>query len=133
VTPEEMNAYQKAGVREPRILVSDLDEGDHTLTTGYNLDGGGSLHAYVMNDEIHVLVYDHNNAVISYRHSDAMEVTALRPSKRAYPHTTNSTFAWLMRSIDQALSFPANFDWSRDWVREEMAAEPFKDKTHRNF
>jgi hypothetical protein len=132
MTPEQLASYNRTGGGDPKIHVSDLDAGDHTLTTGYNLDYAGDLHAYVMDDEIHVVVYDEKR-LLHHQFGDAVAAIQLRPSKRAYPHTTNETFALLMRNAGEPLTFLGNFDWERDWVRAEMAAEPFKAPTHLDF
>ena len=131
MTPEQLAAY-RGSWDHPRLHVSDLDEGNHTLTTGYNINYEGYVHVYVMDDEIHLLVHD-GNRVLHHEHGDALPAINLRPSKRAYPHTTNETFARLMRSVGEPLTFLGNFNWDEDWVRAAMAMEPFKDPTHLDF
>lgn len=132
MTPEQLDAYHRSGDGDPRLHVSDLDAGDHTLTTGYQVNGGGTIHVYVMDDEINVLIYD-SRGIVFHEQGDAVPAINMRPSKRAYPHTTNETFALLMRNAGEPLTFLGNFNWDQDWVREEMAEEPFKAPTHLDF
>jgi hypothetical protein len=132
MTPEQYDAYRRSGSGDPRLHVSDMDAGDHTLTTGYNVDNSGRVHVYVMDDEIHLLVHD-GKRILRHEWSDAMSAVNLRPSKRAYPHSTNETFARLMRNAGEPLTFLGNFNWDLGWVREEMAMEPFKAPTHLDF
>jgi hypothetical protein len=132
MTPEQLDAYHRTELGDPRIHVSALDAGDHTLTTGYNANGGGNVHVYVMDDEIHLLIHD-GKRMLRHEWSDVLSAIILRPSKRAYPHTTNETFAHLMRNAGEPLTFLGNFDWDTDEARAEMAAEPFKAPTHLDF
>ena len=133
MTPEQYEAYRKTVAQGPFINVSDLDAGDHTLTTGYEIDHAGEMHVYVIGGEIHVVTYQGGKLLNHEEYLDRAPAHLLRPSKRAYPHTTNETFALLMRNADAALTFLGNFDWDRDWVREEMKTEPFKAPTHLNL
>lgn len=132
MTPEQLEKYNRESWGHPRLHVSDLDEGDHTLTTGYNVNGEGYVHVYVMDDEIHLLVHD-GKRVLHHEQGDVLEAIKVRPSKRAYPHTTNETFARLMRNTGEPLTFLGNFNWDEGWVRTEMAMKPFKASTHLDF
>lgn len=109
MTPEQLASYREAEVRGPRIHVEDLDVGDHTLTTGYNLDGTGDVHVYVMDDLIHLVIYQ-GDRLIHHWSGESADPVNLIPSKRAYPHTTNETFALLMRGLGHPLTFIGNFD-----------------------
>jgi hypothetical protein len=133
MTPEQYESYRKTVAQGPLIQVSDLDAGDHTLTTGYDVDSAGEMHVYVMDEVIHVATYQRKVLLDHEQYEGRAVAHLLRPSKRAYPHTTNEIFALLMHNADAQLTFLGYFDWDQDWVRAEMAAEPFKAPTHLDF
>ena len=129
MTPEELETYNRTTAQEPQIHVGQLNDWDHTLVTGYNSDGGGDVHAYVMDGMIHVVTY-RDRKLLHHAAGDAMWPIDLRPGKRAYPHTTDLLFAMRMRNAGEPLTFLGHFDWDTDTVRKEMAARPFKAPTH---
>lgn len=133
MTPEQLRTYRAIRAADIHIHAADLDDiGDHTLTTGYNANSRLYVHVYVMGEDIHLLVHD-GKRILRHEWSSALAAASLRPSKRAYPHTTNEAFAYLMKNAGEPLPFLGNFDWDQDWVRAEMAMEPFKAPTHLDF
>lgn len=129
--PEQYAAYQRGLSQGPFIDIADLDTGDHTLVVGYTIERN-DFHAYVMDDEIHVVVHD-QGYVINHNWGATIQAELLRPSKRAYPDATNETFAHLMRAAGKPITFLGRFDWGSDSVRERAAMDGFKDKTHLNL
>lgn len=131
MTPEQYEAYKRSQIVGPFINIRDLDAGDHTLTVGYTVERN-DFHAYVMDDRIHVIVYDRNN-LLSHEWGEMMHADRLRPSKRAYPDATNEIFALLMRNTGEPITFLGFFNWDSDQVRQRAAMGDLKDKTHLDF
>lgn len=129
---QEFENYQGTARCAHTISVEDLDDGDHTLAYGYTCDRD-TWHAYVFNDEIHVLIYPHQGDPLLHRHARTMDTEDLRPDKRVYPDTVNEIFARLMRNEGTELPFLGNFDWTTPDVARRAAKMPFKGKTHLDF
>jgi hypothetical protein len=128
MTPEELEDYYRSDA-EDKVYARDLGGEDRTLTTGYELDHGGDVHVYLMDGEIHWLLSSQGR-IVRHESNKSFPAHHLRPSKRAYPHTTDPVFAQLMRQTGEPLAFLGRFDWNHDRVRTEMAMEPFKGPTH---
>ena len=89
-----------------------LPAGDRTLTYGYDLDRD-TVHVYTFGDQIvarrYTRVYHEASGAYVSRtasvHAGAsLPASVLRPSKRAYPDSTNPEFAHLMASVGVRLS-----------------------------
>lgn len=89
-----------------------LPAGDRTLTYGYDLDRD-TVHVYAFGDQIvarrYTRVYHEASGAYVSRtasvHAGAsLPASVLRPSKRAYPDSTNPEFAHLMASVGVRLS-----------------------------
>lgn len=125
-------AYRDTSATARSIRIDDLDAGVYTLAYGYTCDRD-TWHAYVMNDEIHVLVYPYRGAPLSHEHGPSMEADRLRPNKRVYPDTVNETFARLMREAGAELPFIGNFDFTTPDTVRRAGMGVFKGKTHLDF
>lgn len=89
-----------------------LPEGDRTLTYGYDLDRD-TVHVYTFGDQIvarrytrvrHSVSNSYVYQTVSVHAGTSLPATVLRPSKRAYPDSTNPEFAHLMASVGVRLS-----------------------------
>ncbi len=125
-------AYQAGAANTPTIHIDDLNAGDHTLAFGYTCDRD-TWHAYVMDNEIHILVYPYRGDPLSYERGFDIEAERLRPDKRVYPDTVNETFARLMREAGAELPLIGNFNFTTADVIRRQGMGAFKGKTHLDF
>jgi hypothetical protein len=111
-----------------------VNVGDHerTLAYGYTTDRD-TWHAYVMDGELHVLVYPYKGAPLGHLHGPSLDGEVLRPNKRVYPDTVDPLFARLMAEIGFELPFLGNFDFGTPDALRRAEMGPFKGKTHYDF
>lgn len=129
---EQYAVYQAVAASPTTINIRDLDEGDYTLAYGYTCDRD-TWHAYVLDEQIHVIVYTYAGHVLEHRQGAAVPVKMLRPNKRVYPDTVNETFARLMFDAGFELPFIGNFDFATPDAVRRQGMGPFKGKTHLDF
>jgi hypothetical protein len=111
-----------AAAHVPVVTLDEVGNSDRTLAFGYTCERH-TWHAYVHDNEIHVVVYDNRYdgpVVVAHHHGAALEAHLLQPDKRVYPNRTEFAFAILMAAKGFHLPFtrysdPERFDSSRTY------------------
>jgi hypothetical protein len=133
----EYEEYRGTVANPGKISIRDLDDGDYTLAYGYTVDRY-TWHAYVADDEIHVIVYSNGVRGLSFlvahgNYGSEALPEVLRPNRRVYPDTVNKTFAYLMRDAGCELPFISYFDFDSHDVARRAGRTPWVGKTHFDF
>lgn len=91
---------------EPRLSAAELMIGSdgHTLGYGYTC-ARHTWHCYLRDRQLHVVIYDISETVLSYTSGPWLPCEMLRPDKRVYPERTDMMFAMLMAHAGYPLPF----------------------------
>lgn len=98
----------------PRLLhVANLDDqSDRTLMYGYHCDGSGTVHVYLQDQKLNILVYNHDEVVVKHLQGFELCMDDMLPSKRAYPECCDYQFSELLIQAGKHISF-TTFDTER--------------------
>ena len=89
----------------PLFHISDLaDQSDRTLLYGWNLDGAGTVHVYVEDRKLNILVYNHDEHILFERCGSELKIEDMIPSKRAYPERCDYHFCELL--MESGINIP---------------------------
>lgn len=123
---------------EPVLRAEELTQVERTLAYGYDTERF-TWHAYLMNAQLHVLLYRSAGAatadgrfqyqMVDHLQGQALRLDVLRPNKRVYPEHCDLEFADVMRRRDAALPF-TTFD-PRQWENKKDLV--FKGLVHTEF
>lgn len=108
---DELNDIRLLNVDGITISIHDVIGPDRTLLYGYTC-ARDTFHVFKLANELHVIIYDHNNDITMHRHGDALPAKQCVPDKRVYPESCDFYFAVLLREREVNIPF-LPFDHSR--------------------
>lgn len=93
--------------KHPLLLhISELaDQSDRTLLYGYNLDGAGTVHVYVKDCKLNILIYNHDQHIMFERCGSELKIEDMIPSKRAFPERCDYHFCELVMEYGFKIPF----------------------------
>ena len=87
-----------------RVSIADVSGPDRTLVYGYTCSRD-TFHVYKLDDELHILVYDHLERTIKHVSGRSLQAQACAPDKRVYPESCDFEFAVLLHEREVRLPF----------------------------
>jgi hypothetical protein len=91
-------------------FVEAIDNGSKTLLYGYNSDRN-THHVYQDDNQIHLVVYNHQNEVIKQLSDVSLPVTSIMPDKRLYAEACDFKFCMELQEAGVLLPF-TNYNYS---------------------